>query len=212
MILLAGEIVFPGEVTRWQGENGLRIWVDGWHRPDERAEVIARYKIQILLGLLRAWRADAGKLKQERWGGLGQGSRRDSAGNQWVPVGPAVAYLAGHDELIRLAEAVASAIGKRESLCNALWLNGRADRTAADYYMVHEYAETEFGGKKRVRDRLDISVNDQNRLTRSANKLSPLEGGRHARHGAAPWSLDECREFIAQLLRQWIQHYGPNHG
>ena len=39
---------------------------------------------------------------------------------------------------------------------------------------------------------LGVSNSDQDRLTQSANNLSPLEGGRHARTtGVAPWSLED---------------------
>jgi hypothetical protein len=59
--------------------------VDG--SPDEpatRFEAVARF--QIALGVLRAWRPDAGELREERRAGLGEGSIRDEAGNQttWV--------------------------------------------------------------------------------------------------------------------------------
>lgn len=206
LILLAGEIILPGSVRPWPGENGLRIWVEGWDQPDDRAAVIARDRFQVLLGVLRSWRADAGQLRHERLAGLGEGSRRDIAGNQWVSVGTAVEYVTGQDEFTRLVDAAAIAIAQSQPLRNALWLNGRADRTAADYYMIHEYAKNEFGDKKRLRDRLGISVNEQERLEQSANKLSPLEGGRHMENGPAPWDLHQCRNFTANLLGQWIRH------
>jgi hypothetical protein len=35
-----------------------------------------------------------------------------------------------------------------QNLLNALWLNGRPNRTGADYFMIHEFAVAEFQGKK----------------------------------------------------------------
>jgi hypothetical protein len=92
-------------------------------------------------------------------------------------------------------------------LRDELWLNGRLGRTAADCYMMREYAQGELGGTTGVRDVLGISAKAQEKLTASANTLSPLEGGRHARgSGSASWSLKEQRVLTADLLKRWI-HY-----
>jgi hypothetical protein len=127
-------------------------------------------------------------------GGVGQGSVRDESGNQWMEVGPALAHPRTRGEVEAFATGVAAAIATSEGLRNALWILGRAGRTAADYYMIHEYAAMDLGGKNGVREALVISNSDQDRLTQSANNLSPLEGGRHARTmGVAPWSLEDQR-------------------
>ena len=140
-------------------------------------------------------------------GGVGQGSVRDENGNQWIGVGPALAHPRIGGEVETFAAEVRAAIDSSEGLRNALWVYGRAGRTAADYYMIHEYAAMEFGGKNGVREALGISTSDQDRLTQSANNLSPLEGGRHARTtGVAPWRLEEQREFTAELVRRWIRY------
>ena len=113
--------------------------------------------------------------------------------------------VGGEDHLF--AQQAAIAIDRSQNLRNALWLNGRANRTAADFYMIHEYAERDLGGEQGITAALGISANEQERLTRSANNLSPLEGGRHvAERSRALWTLEEQREFAAELLRRWIRH------
>lgn len=139
--------------------------------------------------------------------GLGAGSVRDEAGNQWVGVGTVRVFATFGGEVEAFATGLRAAIDKSQGLRNALWLNGRLGRTAADYYMIHEYAQADLGGTKGVREALSISANAQVRLTASANNLSPLEGGRHATGtGSASWSLEEQRAFTADLLRRWIQY------
>jgi hypothetical protein len=138
---------------------------------------------------------------------LGGGSVRDEAGNQWVGVGTVRVFATFGGEVEAFATDVRDAIAKSQALRNALWLNGRLGRTAADYYMIHEYAQADLGGTKGVRDALGISGNAQDKLTASANNLSSLEGGRHAKGtGSASRSLGEQRAFTADLLRRWIHH------
>jgi len=96
-------------------------------------------------------------------------------------------------------------------LRNALWLNGRRDRSAADFYMVYEYAEKDFGGRKNIITTLQVSNNDLTRLTNSANNVAPTDGGRHAKGlGTAEWSLDDQKEFIARFLKSWIEFRAAN--
>jgi hypothetical protein len=103
------------------------------------------------------------------------------------------------------------AIDTSQNIRNALWLNGRANRTAADFYMIHEYAMRDLGGKKGIAAELGIPDNQQERLTQSANNLSPLEGGRHVNEQKpAPWILEEQQEFSADMLRRWISHHSRN--
>jgi hypothetical protein len=206
LLIAIGEIVYPGFVRRPSGENGLRMWIEGDPGgPESRALATAMF--QTLLGALRAFRAEAGELREELLAGLGAGSVRDEAGNQWVGVGTVRVFATFGGEVEAFATGVRAAIAKSQGLRNALWLNGRLGRTAADYYMIHEYAQADLGGTKGVREALGISANAQERLTASANNLSPLEGGRHATGtGSASWSLEEQRAFTADLLMRWIQH------
>jgi hypothetical protein len=206
LLVAIGDIVYPGCVKRPLNKNGLRLWVEG-DPSDPEAKALATAKFQTLLGALRAFRAEAGELREEQLAGLGAGSVRDEAGNQWIGVGTVRVFATFGGEVEAFAARVRAAIDKSQGLRNALWLNGRLGRTAVDYYMIHEYAQADLGGTKGVRKALGISANAQKRLTASANNLSPLEGGRHARGtGSASWTLEEQRAFTADLLRRWIQY------
>jgi len=209
LLIEIGAVVFPGCIKRWPGENGLRLWVEG-DPTDPVAGADAVAKFQTVLGVLRAWRSGSGELRGERRAGLGGGPVRDEAGNQWVMVGPAIEYGIMGGEIEKLAANARHGIRVSQNLRNALWLNGRRTRTAADFYMIHEYAREEFGDTKEISAALGLSVKSQSRLTKSANNLSPLEGGRHAasrNDAVATMTLDEQREYIAGLLRQWIAQY-----
>src|SRR6266542_3204249 len=185
LLLEIGSIMFPGCITRWPGENGLRLWVEGKPTdPAAGAEALARF--QTVLGVLRAWGPRAGELRDERRRGLGEGSVRDEAGNQWVTVGQAIEYRMADGEVEKLAAAAAQGINTSQNLRIALW----------------------FIGRKGVSSALGLSKNSLDRLGTSANNLSPLAGGRHANDGVVPtMGLDEQREYIAELLRRWIAQY-----
>jgi hypothetical protein len=207
LLIEIGSTIFPSCIKRWRGENGLRIWVEG--DPSDLAagaEALARF--QIVLGVLRAWRPIAGELCDERRTGLGERSVRDEAGNQWVTIGPAIDYRIAGGEIEKLAASATRSISASQNLRGALQLNGRANRTAAEFYMIYEYAKDEFGGPKGIRTALGLSLRSQSRLTSAANRLSPLLGGRHVRgsEGEA-MGLDEQRESVAQLLLRWMEHY-----
>lgn len=51
-------------------------------------------------------------------------------------------------EVENLATAAAQGINTSQNLRNALWLNGRTNPMSADFYMILEYAEKEFIGRK----------------------------------------------------------------
>lgn len=206
LLVAIGEVVYPGFVKRPPNEKGLRLWVEG-DPSDPGSKALATAMFQTLLGALRAFRAEAGERRDEQLAGLGAGSIQDEAGNQWVGVGTVRKFATLGAEVEAFATDVRAAIANTQALRNALWLNGRLGRTAADYYMIHEYAQGCLGGTKGVRDALGISSNDQEKLTASANNLSPLEGGRHASGtGSASWSLEEQRSFTADLLKRWIRN------
>lgn len=206
LLLAIGDIVMPGFISRPSGENGLRLWMEG-DPGDQESRVRASAMFQTLLGALRAFRAEAGELREEMLAGLGAGSVRDVSGNQWVAVGTVRIFATFGGEVEAFATGVRAAIEQNQGLRNALWLNGRLGRTAADYYMIHEYAQADLGGTKGVRETLGIGSSAQERLTGSANNLSPHQGGRHATGtGSASLSLDEQREFIADLLMRWVRY------
>lgn len=204
-LLSLGSIIYPGLVRRHPRENGLRLWVDGG--PDDESRVRAATRFKILLGVLRARWPGEGELREERLAGLGPGAARGADGGQWLKIGPVLYYTATDDEVRAYAQTAAVAISDSQNVRNALWLNGRANRTAADFYMIHEYARRDFGAERNITATLGVSRRQQRLLRWSANNLSPLEGGRHACEGApAPWSLDTQERFIADLLRLWMSH------
>jgi hypothetical protein len=206
LLVQIGGIVYPDFVRRSPNENGLRLWVEG-DPSDAEPRARATAMFQTVLGALRAFRAEAGELREEQFAGLGAGSVRDEAGNQWVGVGTVRVFTTLGGEVEAFAADVRDAIANSQGLRNALWLNGRLGRTGADYFMIHEYAQGDLGGTKGVRAALGISADAQEKLARSANNLSPLEGGRHANGtGSASWGVNEQRAFTADLIKRWI-HY-----
>jgi hypothetical protein len=205
-LVAIGGIVYPGFLRRPRNENGLRLWVGG-DPTDPKSRALATAMFQKLLGSLRAFRAEAGELRQEQLAGLGAGSVRDEAGNQWLGIGTVRVFATSGGEVEAFAADVRAAIANRQGLRNALWLNGRLGRTGTDYYMIHEYAQGDLGGKKGVRGALGISADMQEKLAASANNLSPLDGGRHAKGTrSASWGIAEQQVLTADLLRRWI-HY-----
>lgn len=207
LVLVIGEIIFPGCFRRWPGENGLRIWVEG-DRADSASRIQAVARFQTALGVLRTWRPEAGELADESRAGVGVGSVRDEQGNQYITLGMAIEYM-DTSSVAPLATRARRGIVRSENLRNALWLSGRPNRNAADYYMIHEYAESEFGGPRGIRDALGMSLGALTRLSKSANNLSPLAGGRHADvdDSLVIMSLEEQRTHTAALLRSWIGTY-----
>ena len=234
LLLTMGEIIYPGFVRRHEGENGLRLWVEGT-APYDGSRTKAEAQFQTLLGVLRAWRSVAGELVVERLGGLGQGGAAGAAdGRQWIELRPAIVHvvlggedrnsaekaavainrnpgipaiisLIGGDEVRIYAKKAAVAIKASPDIRNALLRNGRANRTAANLYMIHEHACIDLGGGPKnlaaVADKLGISVSRQRNLKQSANS------GRHAEgQEGGPWTLEEQLEFTADLLRRWIAH------
>jgi hypothetical protein len=195
-----GQRLFGGAIRSVPDANGLRIWVEG-APADPAAREQARAIFQTALGTLRAWCPIAGELVDEALYGLGPGNVTDDAGNQWVSVGPAHDYSAIEDKLNGFLDDVKGGVDRSQPFRNALWLNGSASRTAADFYMIHEYAMTE--------SRLGLTVASQKRLKNSANNLSPLLGGRHAGVQVDPiMNLDEQCRYVNQLLANWARTYG----
>jgi hypothetical protein len=208
LLLEIAEIVLPGSLRQYPNENGLRIWVDGDSTGHPEAGRRALAKFQISLGVLRAWRTEAGRLANEERRGLGPGSVRDETGNQYMFVGAILVY-SNTDDALLLAAAASRGITASRRLENCLWIYGRESRTSADYYMIHEYAKQEFSGPTGVANNIGVSATSQSRLTRSINNMSPLEGGRHAieRNPDVPMDLDVQAQFVGDLLRAWIGMY-----
>jgi len=212
LIISIGAIVFPSFVQRNRQVNGLQLSVDGDYAHNYRDKSFLRKatdQFQILLGILRAWNPIAGERKDEIRPGVGPGSVRDGSGNQYISVGTAIIYVMGGSEIETYAHRAKLALERSREVYNALWLHGRRDRNAADFYMIYEYAEKEFSGPKGIKASLGISKNDIKRLKGSANNLAPVDGGRHAKTTGTPeWNLDKQKRFIADFLKQWIEYRG----
>lgn len=203
-----GAEIFPGFVHRKPGENGLRLGVNG-SATDPAAEALAAERFQILLGVVRSWNALAGQRADELTTAIGPGAIRDEDGNQTVRVGVARHYQDTELEVVGYAQCAKRACEGSEHVRNALWLNGRRDRNAADFYMIYEYAKKEFGKDAAIVAALSITGNDLTRLRSSANNLAPREGGRHA-NGSGPvtWPLDQQKEFVAKFVKAWVTYSG----
>ena len=210
LIIEMGAIIFPGFVQRNPAANGLRLQLEGDYKDDSLLKTAAD-QFQILLGVLRAWRPLAGQRVDEVRPGIGPGSIRDEHGNQLVMVGSAIEYATIGAEVEAYAHEAKLASEHSPHLRNALWLNGRRDRNAADFYMVYEYAEDDLGGRKAIVAALGVTDSDITRLRKSANNLAPTDGGRHAKgSGIAAWGLDDQMEFIARFLKRWIVYRARN--
>lgn len=205
-----GSVIYPGFVDRMPGANGLRLTVEGDYLHEQPIKFAAD-RFQTLLGILRAWRPLAGQRVDEVRSGIGQGSIRDEYGNQVIRVGSAIAYTTFGSEVETYAESAKVAIAHSHRLTDALWLNGRRDRNAADFYMIYEYAEDDLGGCSAIVDALHVTNHDIRRLRQSANNLAPTDGGRHAKASGTPeWSLEYQRKFIGRFLKKWIAYRAIN--
>lgn len=205
-----GGVIYPGFVGRVPGANGLRLTLEGDYR-DERLAELAADQFQTLLGVLRAWSSLAGQRVDEVRPGIGHGSIRDERGNQVIMLGRAIDYDTLGSDVKTYAGLAKLAIGRSVRLADALWLNGRRDRNAADFFMIYEYAEDDLGGRPSIVKALGVSDNNIKRLTRSANNLAPTDGGRHANGmETAKWSLDRQRQFIGRFLKAWIVYRATN--
>ncbi len=210
LMIEMGGVIYPGFVDRVPGANGLRLTLEGDYR-DERPTKLAADQFQTLLGVLRAWSSLAGQRVDEVRSGIGQGSIRDEHGNQVVMLGRVIDYTTVGSEVKKYAGSAKLAIGRSIRLADALWLNGRRDRNAADFYMIYEYAKDDLGGRNTIVKALGVSDKDITRLTTSANNLAPTDGGRHANGmGTAKWSLDRQRRFIGRFLKAWIVYRATN--
>jgi hypothetical protein len=189
LIIEIGAIIFPEFVQRNPTSNGLHLNLDGNYK-DSSVVKVAADQFQTLLGVLRSWRSCAGQRVDEIRPGIGTGSIQDEHGNQLVMLGSVIAYATFGSEVEAYAREAKLALERLPYLRNALWLNGRRDRNAADFYMVYEYAEDDLGGRQAIVAALGVTDNDITKLRRSANNLAPTDGGRHAKgSGTAEWDL-----------------------
>jgi hypothetical protein len=201
ILLQIGSIARPGLLTREPSENGIRL-ITSADPGDVDALRAAADEFQILLGVLRAWRPTAGQRQDEISPRVGPGPVRDGHGNQFLAVTPALYYRTTETEIIDYATKARAALEHSSFLRSALWLNGRRDRSAADAYMVYEYARRDFSD---VAAALEVSQSDIRDLTQSANNLAPERGGRHATGRVqSRWDLDQILNFTGRILIAWI--------
>lgn len=207
LLLEIAEIVLPGSLRRHAGENGLRIWVDGSSLDHPEAGVRALAAFQVSLGVLRAWDWEAGKLANEERRGLAGGSVRDEQGNQYIFLSAIFVY-GDTSSALSLAESARLGVAASHNLETSLWLHGRENRTAADFYMIYECARQEFETPNNITAQLGISGKSQSRLRTSINNMSPLHGGRHATGSSqASMDLEAQAKLISDLLRAWLSLY-----
>ncbi len=211
LIIKMGEFIFPDFLHRNSSRNGLCLKIEGDYKDDSLSRT-ASDRFQILLGILRAWNPVAGKRKDEIRPGIGPGSIMDDRGNQIIKPESVITYASlAESKVKKYAQETKLASERSRQLHNALWLNGRRDRNAADFYMIYEYAEKDFQGRKGIVEALRVTDNDLERLKSSANNLAPIDGGRHASDsGTAEWGLDDQKKFIARFLKAWITYRAHN--
>jgi hypothetical protein len=86
LLVAIGDVVNPGFVRRPLGENGLRLWVEG-NPGDPESRVLATAMFQTLLGALRAFRAEAGELREELLAGLARARFETRPGTSGLELG-----------------------------------------------------------------------------------------------------------------------------
>lgn len=207
-----GAVLDPGLVRRHEGENGLRLWVEGGAGEEAAGEAFRRFRV--LLGVVRVWKPAAGELVVEREASLGSGAARDEAGNQTIHLGIALMYVRFPGDLEGFTSRVREAIDRHPRLSDAVGIYGKGNRDAADYFNIGELCAADFGRSSiAVVQQLGIGLDELKLFKWSANNLSATDGGRHAIQnrinrpptpGAVAWSLDEMRDFVARVIRAWI--------
>ena len=207
LMVQMAEIIFPGFVIQDKSKNGLELCLSGDFR-DQNLRTEALKTFQLLLGILRAWNPSAGKRCDETNQGLGLAIARDENGNQASPIGYAQEYINPRYPVDQYSRWAARAVKSSSSIRNAFWINGRRDRTSADYYMIFEYAKKELGGENNMKYLFGISQSEIVELRKAANNLCPTLGGRHApgNQSIVTWGLKEQNIFISTLLSKWIEH------
>lgn len=198
------DTIFPGflVIDATSGELRMR---SACEQPDSSDRAQAEAQFDVLLGVLRTWRAAAGELRVEQDRRLG-GVARDANCNQYVSVGPAIAYRVHGTELDDFVGLAARALLVDPQLRAALALFGQPHLTTRELYLVYEHAEHSFGSPKAIAEATCISGKSRDRFTQSANNLAPESGGRHiGQNRRIPLDLDQQRNWIRDLLLRWIR-------
>lgn len=203
-LLEIADAMYPGLISRGEGDSRLNLWVQtpGEDHDLGELETFARRRFSECLGALRAMKFGRGELREE----VARAPARYASGAVVIRTNTVKVYATFGDQIRQFAEQASGAIAQNSKLRDALELHGKARRDAGDFYSIYEYAKQEFGGREGIRSALGISIRRQKAFTKSANSLSPLEGGRHSHGdpGAVKMRLEEMAEFTATLLRTWI--------
>ena len=156
-------------------------------------------------GYFRAKKHGRGELQTE----IGRTHIRDEHGNQIVRVGTVRAYASFPGEMENFASKAAKGFSASSSFREALRVFGRANRDAADFYLVYELAKKEFEGWQGIRDSLGFSKARLDEFRKLANHLTATEGGRHAAGDPtqATLSLDEISRFTTEMVAAWVITY-----
>lgn len=224
LVVEAGQVLAEGAVVNRIHDDGLRVRVgydltdlqdDNGRYDFNPAQREAMEIFQLCLGALRTWRPDFGTLREEARRANGYGSFvEEETGARVLGIGPAIDYSGSdHGGRAELLQQISATAHPGTILHNALVLNGRTARSAADYYMIFEYAVMEFGQPSKIAKLLGIYEIDLTALRDSSCNISPFEGGRHAEMktpSKITLDLAGIQRTAAQLLRAWIT-YADNH-
>ena len=206
-LLKISDAIEPGfiAVNADTGQYVLRLPGDTKVDDLDRVTEAAFARFSEMLGVLRAKKHGRGELQSE----VGRTHIRDEHGNQIVRVGTVKVYASFPGEMETFASKAAAGFSVSDDFREALRVFGRANRDAADYYLVYELASKEFEGWQGIRDRLGFSKARLDEFRKSANHLTATEGGRHAAGDPtrATMSLDEMSLFTTELVAAWVIIY-----
>ena len=205
-LVTISDVIDPGFIVLNPDTRQFVMRVDGNPHTDDlqAALAMAEDRFSELLGVLRAQKEGRGERREE----IGRAPARDEFGNQVVPIGTAKEYMRFPGVVETFAARAAAGMTASTNFQQAFRVFGRANRDAADYYLVYEFMEEEFGGWRGIHDRLGFSRAQLEEFTKSANHLAATHGGRHASGDPAKASmtLDEMERFMREVVSAWVNH------
>ena len=206
-IVTISDVIDPGfvMVNPDMGQYVMRVSGDPSTDDLDKAERIARARFSEMLGVLRAKKHGRGELQVE----IARSHARDEYGNQYVRVGTVKEYAVFPGAMESFASKAAAGLALSPGFRAALRVFGQANRDSAAYYNAYELAKDEFGGRAGIAQHLGVSGNRQDEFRKSANQLSPTEGGRHGSvdPSKATMTLEDLSRFTTDLMTAWINTY-----
>lgn len=206
-LVTISDVIDPGFLMKNPDSQQLVMRVAGDPSTDDLGTRLAEAEDRFseLLGVLRAQKYGRGQRQAE----VGRPPARDESGNQFVPVGTVREYARFPGVIEGFAAKASLGMKTSSTFREALRVFGRPNRDAADFYLVYELAEKEFGGWQGIRDPLGFSRAKLEEFTKSANHLAATSGGRHASGdpAKATMSLDDMSRFIRELMAAWVNAY-----